>query len=122
MKRTALVFVSALLAAFSGCSDGAKQPPPKSLSKPTSFSASSPTSSVIAAANDVVLKAGLNWGEPVKVEWLGLVRHYDTDKEPTVPVNRWQVRYATPDSELGWAGFRQVGVETNGYVWIIPRG
>ena len=66
-------------------------------------------SNVLAAANQLVSRAGLNWGGPVEVKW-----------QPA-PLNRYLIIYPTPQSELGYAGYRAVHVETNGHAWFTPR-
>ncbi len=72
--------------------------------------ATSAFSNVVAKADQFVSQAKLSWGEPTEVRW-----------QPT-PLNRYVVIYATPTSELGWAGYRAVHVSTNGHVWFVPRG
>ena len=66
-------------------------------------------SNVVTAADRLVLGAGLKWGEPSEVRW-----------QPD-PLNRYVVIYGTPQSELGYAGYRAVHVATNGEAWFVPR-
>jgi hypothetical protein len=67
-----------------------------------------PASNVVSAANQLLSRAGLKWGNPIEVRWLG-------------KSNRYLVVYPTPRTESGQLGQRAVYVETNGVVWLAPR-
>ncbi len=109
-------FLGMCIAMCSGCSQPARglavtatggSPPPLDVPVPVE----SPNySNVVATANRLVSNAGLNWGTALKVVW-----------QPA-PLNRYLVTYATPQSELGYAGYRAVHVETNWDAWFPPRG
>jgi hypothetical protein len=81
------------------------QPPFEPLISPVSPA----YSNVVAVADRLVSGAGLKWGEPTEIRW-----------QPD-PLNPYVVIYATPQSELGYAGYRGVHVATNGDVWFVPR-
>ena len=67
-------------------------------------------SKVVTAANELVSKAGLKWGSPVRVLW------------QDAPLNRYLVVYSTPQAELGYAGDRTVFVSVDFRAWFGFRG
>ena len=116
MKALAwMSFFGMCIAMYSGCSQPARGPAVTAtggfpLSPDVPVPVESPNySNIVAAANHLVSKAGRSWGSPVKVEW-----------QPA-PLSRYVVTYATPQSELGYAGYRAVHVETNWHAWFTPR-
>ena len=79
--------------------------------KDTAVPVESPSySKAVAAANELVLKAGLKWGTPVKILW------------QDAPLNRYLVIYSTPQSELDYAGDRTVFVGVDFKAWFGFRG
>jgi hypothetical protein len=112
---TCFLILSLCIAVFSGCSQpsyrstaSASSGPPLPLDVPVAAESSN-YSNVVATANELVSKAGLKWGHLLEVRW-----------QPA-PLNRYLVIYATPQSELGYAGHRSVHVETNWHAWFTPR-
>ncbi len=118
MKMKILASIAVLflcIAALLGCSPTSRRSPiiTAGSSPPPDFpiSAEFPNyPKIVATANRLVSEAGLKWGEPVDVRW-----------QPA-PLNRYLIIYPTPQSELGYAGYRIVQVETNWHAWFPLRG
>jgi hypothetical protein len=110
-----LLSVALCIPVVSGCSHMAREPAADRGSASTPaldrpISVQSPSYPLaVAAANKLVSEAGLKWGSPTDVQW-----------QPT-PLDRYLVIYATPQSELGYAGHRAVHVDTNWHAWFTPR-
>src|SRR5438105_413923 len=109
MKRTTVILLSCLVITVLSVMWQQRTMPEDTNRKPLSLPGSAEFSKIAAIANQSVSQAGLKWGQPVRVEWQNV--H-----------GRYIVFYLTPESERGILGSRAVHVETNGKVWLVPRG